>query len=191
MKPVFDTQTGSIYTRTVRSFSMVMILTMLAAVIIVSFSSSSAWSFEAYHGHLNDRIVDTPSATVTHASYHSSKLKTSSILADSHTQGAADTCLPLLTSIRHTSPQNAMDRSQRSAGKAAAVGLIFGVRFALTPPEMAQKTKKAKASLNVWQPEPVAQDRSNTGNRSALAVAAYRQCQKQQALQALNARWSR
>lgn len=97
----------------------------------------------------------------------------------------ADPCLPLLKSICHTSPTSAMDRNQRSAGKAAALSLVLGVRFALSPPTNA-KSKAQKPRLDIWQPASVSAD------RSALAVSAYRQCQKEQALKAISEfRWAR
>ena len=96
-----------------------------------------------------------------------------------------DSCLPLLKSI-HTSPQSAMDRNQRSAGKAAAVGLVLGVRFALSPPQKV-RSHADKPRLDLWQVNGGSAD-----NRSALAVSAYRQCQKEQALKALSEfRWAR
>lgn len=84
----------------------------------------------------------------------------------------ADQCPPLLTSAYDESSHPALDRNQRSAGKAAALGLVLGVRYALPP----------AAQTGVV--------RSN--HKSALAVAVWRQCQKQQALQALSEfRWQR
>ena len=97
-----------------------------------------------------------------------------------------DPCLPLLKSIHHTSPKSSMDRNQRSAGKAAALGLVLGVRFALSPPTKS-KASANKPRLDIWQPAGV-----SAGDRSALAVTAYRQCQKDQALKALSEfRWAR
>ncbi len=86
----------------------------------------------------------------------------------------ADSCLPLLKSIQ--SPSFATDRTQRSAGKLAALSLILGVRYALRPPE-ALKTEAAAASdLSPGTSYAI------TTDRSALAGSAYRQCRKEQAL---------
>ncbi|MEM7650512.1 MAG: hypothetical protein AAF204_00320, partial [Pseudomonadota bacterium] len=96
----------------------------------------------------------------------------------------ADSCLPLLSA--HTSPQSAMDRNQRSAGKAAALGLVLGVRFALSPPKKV-RSRADKPRLDFWQVSD-----SATDNRSALAVTAYRECQKEKALKAISEfRWAR
>ena len=45
----------------------------------------------------------------------------------------ADSCLPLLKSIRHTSSNFATDRNQRPAGAAAPYELVFGIRLAPGP----------------------------------------------------------
>src|SRR5687768_6059378 len=50
-----------------------------------------------------------------------------------------DSCSPLLKSVRNfTPPSSATDRDRRSAGQAAAIGLVFGLRFALGPKETAR-----------------------------------------------------
>jgi hypothetical protein len=190
MKPVFDTENGSEYTRTVRKCSNVMIVSLLMTLFILSFTEQ-AWSFETYHAGLNDRV--SSNAVTTPASYHPTKRSRSSgqqnsILADSLKTGAADTCLPLLSSLRHAPLHNAVDRNQHSAGKkAAALGLIFGVRFALSPlSTTASHAEGSNARFDVWRPDSSAVGSAQTDNRSALAITAYRQCQKQQALQALN-----
>ena len=185
MKPVFDTETGSIYARTVRKFSAIMVVSMLVAVFVLSLGSGSAWSFESYYGHMDDHKVPSASKT-TLASY--SKYSSLSIRADSLKKAAAETCLPLLTSSGRFSPQNAMDRNQRSAGKAVALGLLFGVQFALTPTELASKGAKLKVHAGFWPIEDVSSEGAQDGSRNALAVAAYRRCQKKQALQALSLR---
>jgi len=98
----------------------------------------------------------------------------------------ADSCLPLLKSVRHTSPVSAMDRTQRSAGKAAALGVVFGVRFALGPKEIATSNRN-KGRFDIWQTSG-----GSAGDRHALAVADYRACQKEKALEALSGfRWKR
>ncbi|MCB1681118.1 MAG: hypothetical protein H6858_08275 [Rhodospirillales bacterium] len=99
----------------------------------------------------------------------------------------ADECLPLLTSIHHTSPTSALDRNQRSAGQIAVLGLLFGVRLAPGPLEKAGK-ETSETLLDVgYSPDAV------NGNRSALAVALYRDCRKEVALKSLSQdfRWRR
>ena len=86
----------------------------------------------------------------------------------------ADKCLPLLQSIRQTSSVSAMDRNQRAAGQAAALGLVLGFRFALSP---VPKAKSATTRVGLWQPS-----FGNAGDQHAMAIAEYRSCQKDQAL---------
>lgn len=199
MKPVFDTKTGSVYTRSVRKYSRVMIYTLSISAIAISIFSERAWSFEGYYGRLNDRIVDQTSEAAPQPVSHPSPVSGKSLSALTAPQfkeqnvGAADKCLPLLSSVRHTPPHNVMDRNQRSAGKAAALGLIFGVRFALTPSRHPAKDQKPEAAIGFWPTDAGSSPgKDQARDRSALAVVAYRQCQKQQALQALNGfRWSR
>lgn len=194
MKSVFDTQAGSEYTRTVRRLSRIMIVSFLAAIFVVAMLPQQAWSFENYYGRLNDRIADpSPKAQVTsHPAAAMPEATKNSILADSTQKGAADSCLPLLSSMRHAPSRSAMDRNQRDAGKAAALGLIFGVRFALQPSKTSNNSDASDARLGFWQPDTPQVGAKDDHNRSALAVVAYRQCQKEQALQALNDfRWTR
>jgi hypothetical protein len=91
----------------------------------------------------------------------------------------------------------AMDRTRRNAGKAAALGVMFGLRFALQP--VRYKTSKTAARRNATQNSSLNMKTSGLQfdvwstadkyrpNRSALSVAAYRQCQKERALKALRA----
>ena len=102
----------------------------------------------------------------------------------------ADPCSPFLGSASFAGydygDDATMDRTRRNAGTAAAVGVMVGLRFALQPVRYktaAQKRRNAGLQFDVWSTE----DR-HLSNRSALAVAAYRQCQKERALQALRAR---
>lgn len=145
--------------RTVASYA-----TCLA--VILSVSAGSAWSL--------DRIE--PSQAFEASSY-SSQLPPPSM---------ADSCLPLLNT-RHTTPVSDMDRTQRTAGTAAALGIVFGVRFALGPKETAKSNRSGNARFTIWQPA-----NATAGDQHALAVADYRNCQKEQALKALNEfRWTR
>lgn len=97
---------------------------------------------------------------------------------------ATDTCLPLLKTIRRINPDTVAVRAQRPAGNTAALGFVLGVRFALGPVEHARSSRsRSPASFNVWQPLDV-----TAGDHAALAVSAYRQCQKDRALAALRER---
>ncbi len=109
------------------------------------------------------------------------------ISAPSPVQASKDSCLPLLKSARYyDSPSSVTSRNRQSAGKAAAVGLIFGVRFALGPEEVTKSRKRGnRARFDVWQP------RDGSGAQ-ALAVAQYRRCKNDQALKAISDwRWAR
>lgn len=97
-----------------------------------------------------------------------------------------DSCLPLLKSVRNfTPPPSATDRDRRSAGQAAAIGLVFGVRFALGPKETARSRRQGGVRFDVWQPR-------DDNSIQAMAVADYRRCKNDQALKALSDwRWKR
>ena len=142
---------------------------LLSFVLVLCLTVGPAWSFEVSDSH--DQInPEVEAITSTHLS----------------SPTVVDPCLPLLKSIHHVSSTSAMDRNQRSAGKAAAVGLVLGVRFALSPPAKV-KSHADRPRLDVWHASNV-----SGGDRSALAVTAYRQCQKEQALKALSSfRWAR
>ena len=138
-------------------------------VLILCVVAHPAWSFESVDYSAQPH-AQQQALTSTHPS----------------SPTVVDLCLPLLKSIHHTSSTSSMDRNQRSAGKAAAVGLVLGVRFALSPPKKV-KSYADRPRLDLWQPAGV-----SAGDRSALAVTAYRQCQKEQALKAISEfRWAR
>ena len=79
-----------------------------------------------------------------------------------------------------------MDRDRQTAGKAAALGLILGVRIALGPKEVTRHKRTGNAvRFDIWQP-------STGGDRQALAIADYRRCKNDQALKAISDwRWQR
>lgn len=142
----------------------------LALVSIITVFAGSAQAFE---------LEDSASSV--------ENTKRSALLSDTPSSAMADSCLPLLKSIHQTNSVSAMDRNQRSAGKAAALGVVFGVRFALGPKEIA-KSRYGKPRLDLWQ---TAGSISND-SRHALAVSEYRACQKEKALNALSDfRWER
>ena len=101
-------------------------------------------------------------------------------------QKHSDSCLSLLKSVRYVTSSSPMDRDRHSAGKAAALGVIFGVRFALGPKEAARSGGRDKAvRFDVWQAR-------QSGNRQAMAVADYRRCKNEEALKAISDwRWKR
>ena len=147
---------------------------MVFFVLVICMAAGPAWSFETVHGHLDGVTPAKIQDVSTHSARHAYKSPSSPV--------QVDTCLPLLSSAH---PQ-VSNRTQRSAGKAAALGLVFGVRFALSPPKKAASREKGMR-IGLWQPQSVLE-----GNRSALAVSAYRECQKDKALQALSDfRWRR
>ncbi len=91
-----------------------------------------------------------------------------------------DSCLPLLKSIRHIAPDTVTDVTQRPAGKKAAVlGLVLGVRFALGPvqtPQHLERSAKTPALVDFRQPN------GDIDGRNALTTAAYRDCRKREAI---------
>ena len=155
----------------------------VAASLIITISTGTSWAFTTYEGY-----DDVP------------PLKVKSVALEPRLQyqpssAVTDSCFSLLKSIQKTPSKSVTVRNQRSAGKVAALGLIFGVRYALTPPGNVpvSKAKPSESNSNgefdVWHynGNSVSED-----SRSALAVSAYRKCQKKEALSALNDfRWSR
>lgn len=103
MKIVFDIHSGSVYARTVREFSKLMVVSLLAVVFLLSLSPVSAWSFETYHAQMDDQARSALSKT-TLTSFPSQKYLSDSIQADSHAKDVTDHCLPLLSSERSVSP---------------------------------------------------------------------------------------
>lgn len=135
-------------------------LTVAIFIIVLSISAGNAWSFDRSAASLN---LDNPDAVIDFSRDEPS----SSTMAE-------EQCLPHLQSIRQATSVSAMDRNQRAAGKAAALGLVLGVRFALSPTP--NKTP-AKAHVDVWQPS------YNSANaQRAIAIADYRACLKEHAL---------
>ena len=116
--------------------------TFIVLILLLVVSTGTSWAIGVHDNDYDARIV----------SQYSLLQSSSSV---------ADVCLPLLKTIRHTPRTFATERNQRSAGSAAAVGLLVGARFALSP------TVKVQA---------------NDHDRYALSVREYRQCVKQKAL---------
>ncbi len=103
-------------------------------------------------------------------------------LSSSSSSALADPCLYLLKSIREQNESAAVDRQYRNAaGSAAAVGLVFGVRFALGPQETmkVRRRQSPAVAFHVWE------TRDSVGGGQALAIADYRACRNEQALRAL------
>ena len=73
-----------------------------------------------------------------------------------------ESCLPLLRSAPHAARDEATDRSRRSIGQAAAIAMVFGVRYATAPLQAAMD-----------QP---------SYSSPALAIAGYRDCVRRHAL---------
>jgi hypothetical protein len=155
--------------------------TCAAAVsMIVMISTGTSWAFTTYDGYQDVPPLKVKSVTLQ------------SPLQYQPSSAVTDSCLPLLKSFQETSSKSVTDRNQRSAGKVAApvvaMGLIFGVRYALTPPGSAPAYKanfneNKLGNFDVWHDNGT----SLSGNtRPALAVSAYRACQKKQALIALS-----
>ncbi len=137
-------------------------------LFVFAYTAGSAWSFETQ--------VPADNRVLRNHSFSSLNTPPSS---------AEDPCLPLLQSIRHTNPISAADETRRDAGKVAALGLVFGVRFALGPKEIAG-SGKAGSRFSPYIGVP------GSGNMQVLAVSAYRQCKREEALNGLSDwRWKR
>jgi hypothetical protein len=137
-------------------------LLFAAAFLVLAFSAGSAWSHES-----------SSSGKISAGAASVSSLPQVSL-------SVTDKCLPLLKSVRPPiSPDNVTDKTQRPAGKLAALGLVFGIRFALGPVEAPQNAKRSAhtpALVDFRQPS------GDINGRNALATAAYRHCRKTEAL---------
>ncbi len=140
------------------AFFMVTILCVLGA-------SPAAWSFE---------VITAPSQEAREAA---------AVMRMPDAAPAGDSCLYILRNAQERDGYSERERYYRqSAGSAAAVGLVFGVRFALGPSELNKARRRAPAeavAFRVWEP------RESTGSAQALAVADYRACRNEQTLRAL------
>ena len=134
------------------AFFMVTMMCVLGA-------GQAAWSFE---------VITAPSQESKEAA---------AVMRMPDAAPAGDSCLYIL--------RNAQERERyfrQSAGSAAAVGLVFGVRFALGPSEVNKSRRRAPAeaaAFRVWEP------RESTGSAQALAIADYRACRNELTLRAL------
>lgn len=116
---------------------------LLGIVLLLTFCAGTAWGAE--QGKDNDLAEHSPPA-------------------------AAETCLPLLESIRQSSSSDVAVRNQRSAGKLAALSLALGMRYALQPsPGQGGSAILQNAALD--------------SDDKAIDIIRYRDCVKQNALQ--------
>jgi hypothetical protein len=150
---------------------------LLAVLLVVSLGARAAWSadfaprFSPANGFLDFKAL-------------SLKSQSSPPLV------LTDQCLPLLNSVV-LSPTSVSGPNQRPAGTAAALGLIMGLRYALSPTPPA-RIVRSPASSSLAELSPSSSSDTPKDHRSALAVQAYRQCQKEQALYNLQPyRWQR
>ena len=96
-----------------------------------------------------------------------------------------DPCLPLLQTVRQETPvSTSLGRNEDNARKAAALGLVFGLKYAVGPKEIAKSKRLNK-------PTKIEQHHDTNGVR-ALAVADYRRCKNENALKEISDwRWER
>lgn len=132
----------------------------LLTLIVLVIASRPVWSFET-----------TP---VTSGATGAQVTAFSTSLPD-----VADSCLPLLNVVQYDPSVSAMDGDRHSAGQAAALGLMFGLRIALGPKELTRTGRQRNAvTAGFWSP-------SDGNGVKALAIAEYRRCRNEQVLQAL------
>lgn len=140
---------------------------LLAFIFVICLGASAAWSSE------NPRAQNFQQNGFL-------DFKAFSLKSEKSPPVLTDQCLPLLKSV-HLSSSSASGPAQRPAGTAAALGLLMGMRYALSPAPQAQILQlQATTQLAELSPQG-----SGNNDRSALTVSAYRQCQKELALQNL------
>ena len=128
-----------------------------AIIFSVMFSiGGNAWSYESYR---------TPfDYNVSRETLYKNPIPTSTIM---------DVCKSLIKTNSHIPSDSTKSRNQRKAGKLAALGIVFGARFALEP---------VKSNANVVSPQRNLVRHDNKikkSFRSAQSIAAYRKCQKE------------
>lgn len=160
--------------RTSSSSSFVSRITAILCVFVfvLAVTAGQAWSFESEYLNLPNASQVSGGVSITSSGQHLSS-------------SMGDSCLLLLKSVHSSPTTSSMDRNQRAAGQAAALGLVLGVRFALTPPKQPGRSAGDIARFDGVQ---IGLPKS----RNALAIAEYRSCQKHKALKALSTfRWQR
>jgi hypothetical protein len=143
----------------------------LAAVFLLAAAPLPAWSFESRSAGggqaaaLPDGVAldALPAARLQRAPAPAGDARCEALLRPA---AFAQTALPR--------EQTMMDRDADPA-QAAAIGLIFGIHFALGPKQVVRRG--GGPQFDVWEP--------NAGGSKALAIAAYSRCRREAALQAL------
>ncbi|GEM_PF-2158951 len=129
----------------------------IISIFLIS-SISSAWSYDGYTLSVN--------YNVSRETLYEIPLPSSSVV---------NQCKSLLEITLRTPPDFSTDRSQRTAGKLTALGIILGARFALEPKhdntEILTPLPKRNIALD--------NNKIKTSTRSAISIAAYRKCQKE------------
>ncbi|MFK7840491.1 MAG: hypothetical protein AB8B83_09225 [Bdellovibrionales bacterium] len=146
-----------------------------AICLVTAVSTGSSFAFSIHNDLLDSQPPRIEGVVYQHShSQHKTKHSSSTV---------TDSCLPLLKSFQKTPSKSVIDRNQRTAGKVAALGLILGARYALTPP-VGTPANKVDTSETIEKALGVTHQRKMplANDRSALAISAYRACQKRQAL---------
>ncbi len=132
------------------------ILPSLTFVLLLSIGT--AWSYDGHYTSYND-------TDVSRETLQNNNKGPSSVLTEQ--------CLSLLNTHK-TRNISVKSRSQRAVGQVAALGIILGARFAL-------ELKNDNADLLTKKVENTMLNQGNS-KRTAHAIANYRQCLKQTAL---------
>ena len=146
----------------------------LCALVAITVTPSKSSALQMVEGVVAyEKIKPQPKPKVSNFSISKKGFKISS-------SSVADACRAYLNPVRHISSHStAMDNRWRSSSQQeAALGLLIGVRFALESKNIS--TDKAKVRKTMWVQQPRAQY-----NSDVQAIAAYRQCKNEQALDAL------
>ena len=108
--------------------------------------------------------------------------------AGTRTKDPVDPCVSLLKTASFARQQeSSMYNGNYAAAQASALGVVFGVRFALGPKEVTHRQGKRRGpDVGVWSLE----KSESTNGYKALAVAEYRRCKNEEALKSLSG-WQR
>jgi|GEM_PF-2848305 len=174
-----------------RSYGRVFLL----AIIVLGFSVGTARSyvFDVSMSTIDPEIVSretissfneiiemTESVDAAHKVKMRARFsKISTSIKSSSTAG--NLCTSLISTQDTSSQKKPAVRTQRPVGKVAALGLLLGARFALAPPQQHNRAIIKEPDV-LLECQVVNADDKVAPARSARAIAAYRQCQKNQAL---------
>ena len=151
---------------------------LLLAVLVLAFSVGTARS---YVFNADENVSRETSHSFDEIINMTEAIDAKRVSARSPSSAAGNLCMSLLNTKNTPLSKTPAVRTQRPVGKVAALGLLLGARFALAPLEQHNRTVVSEPDV-MLECQVVKLDEKDAPARSVRAIAAYRQCQKDQAL---------